>query len=125
VLDDRSPADPAPKTRRRYLPEGYETSEWPDDPTQGHKNPVVQPSLFGKVIGSLCILQGSFMVVADLIALVSGRIYVYARTGGWWSSLTQDQPWWWFFWLFYLGLGVFFVAVGARNFRPRRIRYRA
>jgi hypothetical protein len=125
VLDDRSPTDPAPKTPRRYLPEGYDTSKWPDDPTQGHKNPVAQPSLLGKVVGSLFILLGSFMVVADLIALASGRIYVYARGGGWWSSSTQDDPWWWFLWLLYLGLGVFLVVEGARNFRPRKIRYRA
>jgi hypothetical protein len=79
VLTDRSPINPAPKTPRRHLPEGYDTSKWPDDPTQGHKNRLIQPSLFGYVVGSLFILVGSFMVVADFVALARLAKYMYSR----------------------------------------------
>jgi hypothetical protein len=120
VLDDRSPISPAPKTARRYLPVGYDTSKWPDDPAQGHKNRPIPTSAFGYVVGLLYILFGSTLVITDFVALTSGRLYIFARTGGWWSSLTQDNLWWWFFWLMYLIVGAALVVQGIRNFRPIR-----
>jgi hypothetical protein len=126
VLDDRSPTIPAPRIPRRYLPDGYDTSKMPDDPSQGHKNRSIPTSTFGYVIGVLYICFGSAVVITDLIALTSGRLYVFARTGGWWSSLTQDSPWWWVSWLVYLAVGAAFVVQGIRNVRPiRGNRYRA